>query len=98
MPSVVRPPESWGAEISGFWNYCSLVFKKKLLAMPNYDFTVVGAGRMGASIAGHLVLQGARVALFDRSDFDRCASRLRPCAVRPAGLASCPRARRLAAA
>lgn len=26
---------------------------------------------MGASIAGHLVLQGARVALFDRSDFDR---------------------------
>jgi glycerol-3-phosphate dehydrogenase len=48
--------------------------------MPTYDFTVVGAGRMGASIAGHLVLQGARVALFDRSDFDRCASRLRPCA------------------
>jgi len=37
------------------------------------DFCVVGAGRMGASIAGHLVLQGARVALFDRSDYDRYA-------------------------
>ena len=35
------------------------------------DFCVVGAGRMGASIAGQLVLQGARVALFDRSDYDR---------------------------
>jgi hypothetical protein len=94
MPSVVRPPESCVPEISGLWNYCSFVSNK----MPNYDFTVVGAGRMGASIAGHLVLQGARVALFDRSDFDRCASRLRPCAARPAGLASCPQARRLAAA
>ena len=39
----------------------------------NFDFCVVGAGRMGASIAGHLVLQGARVALFDRSDYDRYA-------------------------
>jgi ketopantoate reductase len=38
-----------------------------------FDFCVVGAGRMGASIAGHLALQGARVAVFDRSDFDRCA-------------------------
>ncbi len=36
-----------------------------------HDFAVVGAGRMGASIAGHLLLQGASVALFDRSDFDR---------------------------
>ena len=38
----------------------------------SFDVCVVGAGRMGASIAGHLALQGARVALFDRSDFDRC--------------------------
>ena len=31
---------------------------------------------MGASIAGHLALQGARVALFDCSDFDRCRAHL----------------------
>ena len=31
---------------------------------------------MGASIAGQLALQGARVALFDRSDFDRCRAHL----------------------
>ena len=36
-----------------------------------YDFAIVGAGRMGASIAGNLALSGARVALYDRSDFDR---------------------------
>lgn len=36
-----------------------------------YDFAVVGAGRMGASIAGALALSGARVAVYDRSDFDR---------------------------
>jgi 3-hydroxyacyl-CoA dehydrogenase len=36
-----------------------------------YDFAVIGAGRMGASIAGALALNGARVAVHDRSDFDR---------------------------
>jgi hypothetical protein len=35
-----------------------------------YDFGIVGAGRMGASIAGQLALSGARVALYDRSEFD----------------------------
>mmetsp|Transcript_9957 Transcript_9957/g.19450 ORF Transcript_9957/g.19450 Transcript_9957/m.19450 type:complete len:304 (-) Transcript_9957:125-1036(-) len=36
-----------------------------------YDFAVIGAGRMGASIAGQLAIHGAKVAVFDKSDFDR---------------------------
>ena len=42
-----------------------------IAANGKYDFAIVGAGRMGASIAGNLALSGARVALYDRSDFDR---------------------------
>jgi 3-hydroxyisobutyrate dehydrogenase-like beta-hydroxyacid dehydrogenase len=39
---------------------------------------------MGASMAGQLALQGARVALFDRSDFDRCRAHLvRQCMLVP---------------
>jgi len=52
---------------------------------PSFDFAVVGAGRMGASIAGHLALQGASVALFDRSDFDRYGVSLQGAAGAPAG-------------
>ena len=51
----------------------------------SFDFAVVGAGRMGASIAGHLALQGASVALFDRSDFDRYGVSLQGAAGAPAG-------------
>lgn len=36
-----------------------------------YDFGVVGLGRMGASIAGSLALRGCRVAMYDKSHFDR---------------------------
>uniref|UniRef100_A0A6T8N154 RING-type domain-containing protein n=1 Tax=Hemiselmis andersenii TaxID=464988 RepID=A0A6T8N154_HEMAN len=36
-----------------------------------FDFAVIGAGRMGASIAGQLAIQGAKVAVYDKSDFDR---------------------------
>jgi len=36
-----------------------------------HDIGVIGAGRMGACIAGQMAINGARVAVFDKSEFDR---------------------------